>query len=90
MKINIILKVLFLVLMYNNVYSQPPKFDYGLSTYKKGNCMGCHKWHGDGGPGYGGAALSLRETGPDDCKKLNSVSALTAYLLFVVNLTCEL
>ena len=25
-------------------------------TYKKGNCMGCHKWHGDGGPGYGGAA----------------------------------
>ena len=42
-----------------------PKFDYGLSTYKKGNCMGCHKWHGDGGPGYGGAALSLRETGLD-------------------------
>ena len=27
--------------------------------------MGCHKWHGDGGPGYGGAALSLRETGLD-------------------------
>ena len=51
--------------MCNNVYSQPPKFDYGLSTYKKGNCMGCHKWHGDGGPGYGGAALSLRETGLD-------------------------
>ena len=36
-----------------------PKFDYGLSTFKKGNCMGCHKWHGDGGPGYGGAALRL-------------------------------
>ena len=27
--------------------------------------MGCHKWHGDGGPGYGGAALSLRESGLD-------------------------
>ena len=27
--------------------------------------MGCHKWHGDGGPGYGGAAMSLRTTGLD-------------------------
>ena len=51
--------------MLSKAYSQRPKFDYGLSAYKKGNCMGCHKWHGDGGPGYGGAALSLRETGLD-------------------------
>jgi hypothetical protein len=36
--------------------------DYGLSTAKRANCMGCHKWHGDGGPGYGGAAISLRKT----------------------------
>jgi mono/diheme cytochrome c family protein len=33
---------------------------YGKSVYKKANCIGCHKWHGDGGGGYGGAALSLR------------------------------
>ena len=35
---------------------------YGLATAKRANCMGCHKWHGDGGPGYGGAAISLRKT----------------------------
>ena len=34
----------------------------GIATYKKANCVGCHKWHGDGGGGYGGAALSLRQT----------------------------
>ncbi len=35
---------------------------YGKKVYKKANCVGCHKWHGDGGGGYGGAALSLRTT----------------------------
>ena len=65
MKTNVILKILIFFLILNTAYSQAPKFDYGLSAYKKGNCMGCHKWHGDGGPGYGGAALSLRETGLD-------------------------
>ena len=39
-----------------------PNVDYGLATAKRANCMGCHKWHGDGGPGYGGAAISLRKT----------------------------
>lgn len=34
----------------------------GRSTYAKANCVGCHKWHGDGGGGYGGSALSLRKT----------------------------
>jgi len=34
----------------------------GRDVYRKANCIGCHKWHGDGGGGYGGAALSLRET----------------------------
>lgn len=24
--------------------------------------MGCHQWHGRGGPSYGGAAISLRTT----------------------------
>ena len=33
---------------------------YGLDVYKKGNCMGCHSWHGKGG-GHG-AAVSLRNT----------------------------
>jgi hypothetical protein len=31
-------------------------------VYEKANCVGCHKWHGGGGGGYGGVALSLRET----------------------------
>ena len=35
------------------------KHDYGLNVYKKGNCMGCHSWHGKGGGGYG-AGVSLR------------------------------
>ena len=65
MEINLILNILILFLISGKAFSQAPKFDYGLSAYKKGNCMGCHKWHGDGGPGYGGAALSLRETGLD-------------------------
>ena len=33
---------------------------YGLNVYKKGNCMGCHSWHGKGGGGYG-AGVSLRD-----------------------------
>ena len=36
--------------------------DYGKHVYEKANCMGCHKWHGNGGGGYGGSALSLRAT----------------------------
>ncbi len=34
----------------------------GLKVFKMANCMGCHKWHGQGGGGYGGKALSLRGT----------------------------
>lgn len=34
----------------------------GKAVYKRANCVGCHKWHGDGGGGYGGSALSLRAT----------------------------
>jgi mono/diheme cytochrome c family protein len=36
--------------------------DAGKQVYKRANCMGCHKWHGNGGGGYGGDALSLRKT----------------------------
>ena len=35
------------------------EYNYGLNVYKKGNCMGCHSWHGNGGGGYG-AGVSLR------------------------------
>src|SRR6478752_10303261 len=36
--------------------------DAGKAVFKRGNCIGCHKWHGNGGGGYGGDALSLRKT----------------------------
>ena len=36
------------------------EYNYGLNVYKKGNCMGCHSWHGKGGGGYG-AGVSLRK-----------------------------
>ena len=34
----------------------------GKAVYERANCVGCHKWSGIGGGGYGGAALSLRAT----------------------------
>ena len=34
----------------------------GRAVFARANCVGCHKWHGNGGGGYGGAALSLRKT----------------------------
>jgi Cytochrome C oxidase, cbb3-type, subunit III len=34
----------------------------GKRVYEHANCVGCHKWSGVGGGGYGGAALSLRKT----------------------------
>jgi cytochrome c553 len=40
--------------------------DEGQAIYKRANCVGCHKWHGKGGGGYGGAALSLRQTTLDE------------------------
>jgi mono/diheme cytochrome c family protein len=43
----------------------PPTADpteAGKAVFKRANCMGCHKWHGNGGGGYGGDALSLRKT----------------------------
>ena len=36
--------------------------DAGKALFKRANCFGCHKWHGNGGGGYGGDALSLRKT----------------------------
>src|ERR1700747_2504515 len=42
--------------------SAPDPTDPGKAVFKRANCMGCHKWHGNGGGGYGGDALSLRKT----------------------------
>ena len=39
--------------------------DAGKLVYERANCVGCHKWSGVGGGGYGGAALSLRVTALD-------------------------
>ncbi len=38
------------------------------------NCAGCHKWHGGGGGGYGGDALSLRKTKLDRAEIIETVS----------------
>ena len=45
----------------------------GQAIYKRANCVGCHKWHGDGGGGYGGAALSLRKTELDKPQIMETV-----------------
>lgn len=45
----------------------------GRAIYKRANCVGCHKWHGDGGGGYGGAALSLRKTELDKQQIMETV-----------------
>ena len=42
--------------------SAPDPTNAGEQVFKRANCMGCHKWHGNGGGGYGGDALSLRKT----------------------------
>ena len=47
--------------------------DTGQAIYKRANCVGCHKWHGDGGGGYGGAALSLRKTELDKPQIMETV-----------------
>ena len=40
----------------------PDPTEVGKAVFKRANCFGCHKWHGNGGGGYGGDALSLRKT----------------------------
>lgn len=34
----------------------------GAAVYKSAQCIVCHKWHGMGGPGYGGTPINFRET----------------------------
>jgi len=44
-------------------FAQSEQIDQdGLRVFKAANCMGCHKWSGTGGGGYGGAAANLRNT----------------------------
>ncbi len=40
----------------------PGQAALGKRVFQQANCVGCHKWHGGGGGGYGGDALSLRAT----------------------------
>jgi hypothetical protein len=42
--------------------AQSTPSDEGLRVFKAANCVGCHKWTGTGGGGYGGAAANLRRT----------------------------
>jgi mono/diheme cytochrome c family protein len=46
----------------------------GQRVWRRANCMGCHKWHGDGGGGYGGDALSLRATKLDRDQIIETVT----------------
>ena len=51
-----------LLLAINSSWANDHQLALGKRVYKKANCVGCHKWHGGGGGGYGGVALSLRDT----------------------------
>ncbi len=52
--------ILSTLLSYSALFAtMNDNYKYGLNVYKKGNCMGCHSWHGKGGGGYG-AGVSLR------------------------------
>ncbi len=53
---------LIFVLVAGTSNAAEKSLETGQAIYKRANCVGCHKWHGDGGGGYGGAALSLRKT----------------------------
>jgi mono/diheme cytochrome c family protein len=51
-----------LIAMASSGLAQSADTDAGKAVFKRANCFGCHKWHGNGGGGYGGDALSLRKT----------------------------
>ena len=46
----------------------------GKHVYQHANCMGCHKWYGGGGGGYGGDALSLRRTEHDRAQIIETIT----------------
>ena len=55
--------VILIFALLSNFLASQSNTDYGMQIFKKGNCKSCHLWHGDGGNSYGGAAMSIRETG---------------------------
>jgi mono/diheme cytochrome c family protein len=46
---------------HSQTEAAPDATEGGKRVFKT-NCASCHKWHGNGGGGYGGDALSLRKT----------------------------
>ena len=56
--------MLLSALVSTGTLGQPsrPDSDEGAHIFKSANCVGCHKWSGNGGGGYGGAAANLRQT----------------------------
>src|SRR6185312_11590924 len=58
--------LLLSVLVSSGTLAQPTsghaENDEGIRVFKSANCVGCHKWTGSGGGGYGGAAANLRQT----------------------------
>jgi mono/diheme cytochrome c family protein len=53
---------IFVVAGLGGARGQPAAPDEGIRIYKSANCVGCHKWSGEGGGSYGGAAANLRKT----------------------------
>src|SRR5712671_7863617 len=58
--VSVVLSTIYGALAQSAATSDPA--DAGKAVFKRANCVGCHKWHGNGGGGYGGDALSLRKT----------------------------
>lgn len=50
------------LLIAGSAWGEGPHADEGMRIFKSANCVGCHKWSGTGGGGYGGAAANLRAT----------------------------
>lgn len=42
-------------------FAQGTRAHPGAPIYKQAGCITCHKWHGMGGPGYGGTPINFRE-----------------------------
>ncbi len=41
--------------------AQEGRIHPGAPIYKQAGCITCHKWHGMGGPGYGGTPINFRQ-----------------------------
>ena len=65
MKLRVVAALLLLPAVQPAAAQPADPAEAGKAIYEKANCVGCHKWSGVGGGGYGGAALSLRATALD-------------------------